>query len=133
MFFFPFGFLIPALFIFLAIRFGMRLFHDAMRRHERLKDGRGGQGLGRSWLDGTLGPFYGGRLQTMEARVFRAAYKMKGRLTVSDIVLETGLTVSESEELANSMVDGMRVRMEVNDDGLVFYEFPEIIARFEDG
>jgi hypothetical protein len=31
------------------------------------------------------------------------------------------------------MVDGVRVRMEVNDEhGFVIYEFPEIIARFPD-
>ena len=30
------------------------------------------------------------------------------------------------------MVDNSRVRMEVNDNGLVTYEFPEIISRFEE-
>jgi hypothetical protein len=29
------------------------------------------------------------------------------------------------------MVDNQRVRMEVQDDGLVIYEFPELINRFK--
>ena len=39
--------------------------------------------------------------------------------------------VEEAEALIQSMVDNQRVRMEVTDDGLVVYEFPEIIARFK--
>ncbi len=31
----------------------------------------------------------------------------------------------------NRMVDGLHVRMEVEDSGMVIYEFPEIISRFE--
>ncbi|MBN2553809.1 MAG: hypothetical protein JXB06_13610, partial [Spirochaetales bacterium] len=63
--------------------------------------------------------------------IFRAAYKHEGRLTVSDIVLETDLGLKEAEEVINGMVDGTHVRMEVEDSGLVVYEFPEIISRFE--
>lgn len=64
-------------------------------------------------------------------RIYKLAYKLKGRLTVSDIVIETGLDADEAEELIQSMVDNLRVRMEVMDDGLVVYEFPEIIARYK--
>ena len=39
--------------------------------------------------------------------------------------------IREAEEAINSMVDGTHVRMEVEDTGLVVYEFPEIISRFE--
>ena len=52
---------------------------------------------------------------------------------MSDIVLETDLSIKEAEEVINGMVDSTHVRMEVEDSGLVIYEFPEIIARFSSG
>ena len=39
--------------------------------------------------------------------------------------------IREAEEVINGMVDGTHVRMEVEDSGLVVYEFPEIISRIE--
>jgi hypothetical protein len=65
-----------------------------------------------------------------EARVFRLAYKRRGRITVSDAVIDLGLSIQQAEELLNSLVDDLRVRMEVTPNGLVVYEFPEILARF---
>jgi len=38
--------------------------------------------------------------------------------------------VHEAEELIQGMVDNSRVRMEVDDRGMVIYEFPEIMERF---
>jgi hypothetical protein len=69
--------------------------------------------------------------ESYEVKVFKLAYRLKGRLTVSDLVIETGLPVVEAEQLVQQMVDGSRVKMEVDDRGMVLYEFPEIIARFE--
>jgi hypothetical protein len=68
----------------------------------------------------------------VESAIFALAYRHKGRITLSDIIVETGLGIREAEQVANGMVDGIRVRMEVRENGLVVYEFPEIIARFED-
>ena len=124
-FWFPFGILFPALFIFLIFRFGMRFFNDLFNNRNRLNawdrwrlyDSRG------------FSPPAGSR--SIESRIFRAALKHSGRLTVTDIVLETDLGIREAEETINGMVDGTHVRMEVRDDGLVVYEFPEIISRFE--
>jgi len=65
------------------------------------------------------------------ARVFRLARKNRGRLTVSDVVIELGLSVLEAEELLEGMCDGRRVRPEPRPNGLVVYEFPEILARLE--
>jgi len=126
-FFFPFGILIPFVLIFVALRFGGRLFQDLFRG--RL-DSQG------RWIPGTGGGnpldlLRAPRGQSLEARIFRAAYKQRGRLTVSDVVIETGLGIKEAEELINGMVDNLRVRMEVDERGLVVYEFPEIIDRFE--
>ena len=65
----------------------------------------------------------------LENRIFRLAYKLGGRLTVSDLVVDTNLTSAEAERILTGLVDNSRVTIEVRDDGLVFYEFPEIIDR----
>jgi hypothetical protein len=126
-FWFPFGILFPALFIFLIFRFGMRFFNELFNNPNRLNSQERWQLYDRSR--------YGFSLPTgsrgIESRIFRAAFKHRGRLTVSDIVLETDLGIREAEEVINGMVDGTHVRMEVQDSGLVVYEFPEIISRFE--
>ena len=66
-----------------------------------------------------------------EAKIFKLALRLRGRLTVSDVVIETGLNLAEAEDLVESLVDNVHVRMEVNDNGMVTYEFPEIIQRLE--
>ncbi len=67
-----------------------------------------------------------------QGQIFKLAYRLKGRITISDLVVETGLEIAQAEQLIESMVDGTRVRMEVDDHGMVTYEFPEIIRRFEE-
>jgi hypothetical protein len=126
-FWFPFGILIPALFIFLIFRFGMRFFNELFNNPSRLNGRDRWRLYDRSGVD--FSPHTSSR--GMESRIFRAAFKNEGRLTVSDIVLETDLGIREAEEVINGMVDGTHVRMEVEDNGLVVYEFPEIISRFE--
>jgi hypothetical protein len=69
---------------------------------------------------------------SIEARIFKLANRRKGRITVSDVVIETGLGVHQAEDLLQNMVDNNRVTMEVTDDGMVYYEFPEIIRRMQD-
>jgi hypothetical protein len=67
-----------------------------------------------------------------EAQIFKLADEMKGRITLSDIVIATNLNLREAEGVIESMVDGTHVTMEVKDSGRVVYEFPEIIAKYED-
>jgi hypothetical protein len=124
---FFFAFLFPALFIFLIFRFGIRFFNDLFNNPSRLNTRDRRQLYDRSGFD--FSPH--GRSRGIENRIFRAAFKHEGRLTVSDIVLDTDLGIREAEEVINGMVDGTHVRMEVEDNGLVVYEFPEIISRFE--
>ena len=126
-FWFPFGILIPALFIFLIFRFGMRFFNELFNNPSRLNARDRWQLYDRTGF-GFSPPT---RSRGNQNRIFRAAFKHEGRLTISDIVLETDLGIREAEEQINSMVDGTHVRMEVEEDGLVVYEFPEIISRFE--
>ena len=62
-------------------------------------------------------------------RVFRLAYRLGGRLTVSDLVVDLDFGIEEAEQFLGQLVDSTRVTMEVQSDGLIYYEFPEIIAR----
>lgn len=61
-----------------------------------------------------------------DATIYRLAKRMNGRLTVSDVVIETGMGLSDAEKLLQAMTDGLRVRMEVLPDGFVVYEFVEL-------
>jgi len=132
MFFFPFGFLISILLIFFAVRVGMRFFQRFFGDNPEPGAGKLPQGRGSwSWLPAEWRGLGGRSPQALEAKIFRIAYRRKGRITVSDVVIEVGIAIKEAEELLNGMVDGMRVRMEVDPSGMVIYEFPEIIARFE--
>jgi hypothetical protein len=131
-FIFPFAILFPALLIFLLIGFGSRFLGDFFRRLEGRQRRNGWLGDGATRTHERFSGRGSMRQQNLEARIFRVAFKRKGRVTVSDIVLETGLSIKEAEETLNAMVDGMRIRMEVDERGLVVYEFPEIMARFED-
>ena len=125
--FFPFGFLIPLIFFVIITRVASGFFRSTGRHRRIAEDDELDERLGyRDYRRSVPG-----REASSEARIFKLAYRLKGRLTVSDIVVETGLGVQEAEALIESMVDNSHVRMEVDDRGLVTYEFPEIIRRFE--
>ena len=121
MFFFgPFFGILPLIFIILIIR-GM----TSMMRH------RGGFFPGYEFDHQLEDMERGGRDRGLRIQIFKLAYRRKGRITVSDIIAETGMSGEEAEEAVQSMVDNSRVRMEVRDDGVVVYEFPEILSQFE--
>ncbi len=135
----PFGFLsllVPALLAFAVLRLGTTIFRriqdesEEDRRHLR---GRG-DGVHRYAADegvaterrapfGMQNPF--GR-RSLDSRVFRLAYRNGGRVTVSQVVMETGMSLEQTEAYLDQLCDGVRVRMEVSDGGLVTYEFPEL-------
>lgn len=73
------------------------------------------------------------RAPRQEADVFRLAARRGGTLTLSDVVLGTGLGLKEAERFMDQMVDGVRVRMEINPRGAIVYEFPEIVSRLVAG
>jgi len=131
MFFFSFAFLLFLVAVFTLTRFGLRYFQRFFRGvegEERPEEGSRGRFL--RWLPAERQGTPMRKAPDLEARVFRLAYKRKGRLTVSDAVIDMGLSIRQAEELLNSLVDGLRVRREVTPNGLEVYEFPEIITRF---
>ena len=69
--------------------------------------------------------------QSIQNQILRLAFKKRGILTVTDVVLETGTPMRKAEEILNDMVDGYRVNMQVNNSGIIVYEFAEIINREE--
>ncbi|ADK81485.1 hypothetical protein [Sediminispirochaeta smaragdinae] len=71
--------------------------------------------------------------RNLRASLYRLADRQKGKLTVSDVVIETGIAVQEAEKILQAMVDNQHVRMEVRDDGIIYYEFPEIMDKYTRG
>jgi len=124
---FPILLLLAAAFVFSRTgqRLLQRLFHGD--RQEESQQGRGERripGLPAGWARRQEAPN-----QDPQARLFRLARRRKGRLTVSDVVIDLGLSIHDAEELLDGMVDGRRVRTRVGPNGLAVYEFTEILAR----
>ena len=125
-----FSLLIPFFLIFIGIRIVRRIFFSASRDIDR-PPRRYQPQLPFDDM-GTVTSYPSTKLHDMESRIFKLAQGMKGRITLSDIVIATNLNMKDAEQLIDSMIDGIHITMEVNDKGRVIYEFPEIIARFED-
>ena len=71
----------------------------------------------------------GRRSPSFESHVFRLAARNGGRVTVSDIVIETGMGIDEVEAAMERLTDNLRVRAEVTERGTFEYEFPELARR----
>ena len=112
--------ILPFLFIFLVLNLA----------RSALREARGHRGR-QAWPARAAGaPATDGRADGRRVnRVFRLAYRLGGRLTVSDLVVDLDFGVEEAEQFLGQLVDSTRVTMEVQPDGLIYYEFPEIIAR----
>lgn len=121
MFFFfgPFEWLFPFIIIYLVVRSISRRSH-----YDRFFQDRDDMGMDERQMQDTVS----GRRR--RAAIYRLADRQRGRLTVSDVVIETGDDVEEVESLLQDMVDNQHVRMEVRDDGIVYYEFPEIMDKY---
>ncbi len=132
----PFGILgliFPVFFFVIVLRVVRSIFRSSTRRdlELRLRDSRL-PGLGDDFSTVSRYPAPTQPIKrTGEGEIFRLADKMKGRLTLSDIVIATNLSMHDAESVVEAMVDGVHVTMEVNEVGGVIYEFPEIIARHE--
>jgi len=124
----PFYFVVPLIFIFVIARVASGFIRGVTRRPYKDLSNDLPMPLGVP-AAGSRRIIPGGNSD--EAKIFKLALKLRGRLTVSDVVIETGLSLHETETLLENLVDGVHVRMEVNERGMVSYEFPEIIDRLE--
>ena len=61
-----------------------------------------------------------------DATLFRLAKDNDGKVTLSDVVIGTGMNMKEAEEYMDSIADGSHVSIEVDDNGRLVYVFPEI-------
>ena len=67
----------------------------------------------------------------IDGSLFRLAKCRGGKLTLSDVVIETGMELKKAERYMDSIVDHSRVSMEVEDSGRLIYVFPELLENQE--
>lgn len=66
-------------------------------------------------------------LQSMHLPVLRLAAQRGGRLTVTQVAQDLGWTLQRAEKVLQSMEDGYRVIGDVTPQGVIVYDFPELI------
>lgn len=65
----------------------------------------------------------------LDGAVFGLAKRLRGKITLSDVVVETGLDLADAERYMDSLVDHAHVSMEIDGNGRLIYEFPEFLDR----
>ncbi len=72
-------------------------------------------------------------MQRLQQKVLRLATHKGGTLTVTEVAADINLSLPAAEKVLVSMDDGFRVRSEISKDGVLYYEFPEVLHRGELG
>jgi hypothetical protein len=62
----------------------------------------------------------------LQRRVLLLATDKGGTLTVTEVAAQLNLSLSAAEGVLDGMDDGLRVRSEVTNEGIIVYEFPEL-------
>lgn len=65
----------------------------------------------------------------LQRKVLRLATQSSGVLTVTEVAAELNLSLPAAENVLNDLDDGFRVRSDVTADGVIVYEFPEVMHR----
>jgi hypothetical protein len=68
-------------------------------------------------------------LQRLQRRVLRLATHKGGTLTVTEVAADLNLSLPAAEKVLVAMDDGFRVRSEISKEGVLYYEFPEVLHR----
>lgn len=66
-------------------------------------------------------------LMQLQQPVLRLASQRSGVLTVTDVAAELGWPMPRAEKVLNSLEDGLRVASSVTDEGVIVYEFRELM------
>jgi len=66
-------------------------------------------------------------MSRLQSQALRLAARQGGRLTVTEVAHELDLSLPAAERILVSMEDGFRVRSEVTKQGLLLFEFPELL------
>lgn len=69
------------------------------------------------------------RRQTEEAEVLRLAKRRDGRLTVIEVVAETGMDAAKAQDTLTSLVTQGLGDLDLDEPGAIVYEFPDIVGR----
>lgn len=72
-------------------------------------------------------------MQRLQQKVLRLATQRGGTLTVTEVASDMSLSLPAAEKVLVAMDDGFRVRSEISKDGILYYEFPEVLHRPELG
>jgi hypothetical protein len=72
-------------------------------------------------------------MQGLQRQILRLATMKGGTLTVTEVAAEMNLSLPAAEKILTSMDDGFRVRSEISKEGVLYYEFPEVLHRGELG
>lgn len=72
-------------------------------------------------------------MERLQRKVLRLASAKGGTLTVTEVAADINIGLPAAEKILTSMDDGFRVRSEISDQGVIYYEFPEILHRKELG
>lgn len=72
-------------------------------------------------------------MQGLQRSILRLATRKQGTLTVTEVAADLNLSIPAAEKILTSMDDGFRVRSEISKEGILYYEFPELLHRKELG
>jgi hypothetical protein len=67
----------------------------------------------------------------LDSSIFRLAKRSGGKVSLSEIVIETGLELEAAEKYMDSMIDNSHVSMDVDKGGRLRYVFPELVPKNE--
>ena len=65
-------------------------------------------------------------MNRLQRRVLLLATEKEGTLTVTEVAASLDLSLSAAEGVLDGMDDGLRVRSDITDQGIIVYEFPEL-------
>ncbi len=65
----------------------------------------------------------------LQRKILKLASMRGGTLTVTEVASDLNLALPAAEKILESMDDGFRVRSDISPDGVLYYEFPEIVHR----
>ena len=72
-------------------------------------------------------------MQRIQHKILRLAAAKGGTLTVTEVAADLNLGIPAAEKILTSMDDDLRVRSVISDEGVIYYEFPELMHRKELG
>lgn len=65
----------------------------------------------------------------LQRKVLKLATQRGGTLTVTEVAADLNLSIPVAEKVLTGMDDGFRVRSDITDEGILLYEFPEVLHR----